>query len=88
MPHRQPVQLITTVGPPRQMLIQQRDEAGVVRWFQQVQQFMDQNIFQAQGRLLRQLSIEANGVSGVVATYCWPLIYCSFFIAPPSRPGE
>jgi len=50
-----------------QALVQQRDEAGVVRWLQQVGHFVHDGIFETLPWLLGQLRVEAESACPVVA---------------------
>ena len=50
MPHGQTVQHLTAGLPPGQESIQQRNEARVVRGFQQVDQLVDHDVFEALDR--------------------------------------
>lgn len=54
----QAVQSLSQLPPVRQVRVHQRDELRVMCRFQQVRQFVDDDVLQAFGRLLRQVRIE------------------------------
>ncbi len=58
MPHWQPVEELAAGLPLGQVVIHKGDEADVVGRFKQVDQLVDDDIFQAFPWLLRQLGIE------------------------------
>lgn len=61
MPHRQPVQQIPAGLPVEQVAIQEIREAATVGRLQQVKQFVDQDVFQANRRLASQFGVQADG---------------------------
>src|SRR5688572_25604661 len=61
MPQRSAVELVTEMTPLRHEFIHQAYEICVVRRFQQVDQLMHENIFEALRRLLGKLCVQADG---------------------------
>ena len=59
MTNRQLIQLRPESTPFGHESIHQRDEAGVVRWLQQVNHFMHDDVFQAFAGFLRQIGIQS-----------------------------
>src|SRR5438093_8192850 len=61
------IQSLPTEFPLRHESVHERDEAGVVGRLQQMNQFVENNVFQTLGWLLGELSVEANRACLVVA---------------------
>ncbi len=45
MLHRQPIQRLPVILPARHVAVDQGQEAGVVGWLEQVNQFVDEDVF-------------------------------------------
>jgi hypothetical protein len=60
MPNRRPVQLVTINSPRRQELVHQTNEPSVVRRLQEMNQCVNEDVFQALHRFLCQLSVQPN----------------------------
>ena len=68
MPHRQPVQQIPPGLPVGQVTVQEISKPATVGRLQQVKQFVDQDIFQADRRLAGQFGVQADGPGAGGAT--------------------
>jgi hypothetical protein len=67
VPHGQPVEGVAVGLPLEHELIHQRHKAGVVRRFEQVNHLVDDNIFKTFHGLSREIGIQSNGASVVIA---------------------
>lgn len=67
MSHGQSVQHIPAKLPLGHELIHQGHEAGIVRWFNQVNHFVNDYVFKTLPRLLGEVSIQANCAGGMIA---------------------
>lgn len=68
MPDWQAVKTLPQMFPVGEMQVHQASEAGVVGGFLDVDHFVDDEIFQALGRFLGEVSVEPDCAGGVVAT--------------------
>ena len=62
LPHREPVECLAVSLPLWHEAVHQSDEPGVVGGLQQVNQFVDNDVFEALAGFLGEIGVEADGV--------------------------
>lgn len=72
MHHGQAVKHVAILPPLRNMGVHQGNKAGIVRCFKQMRHFVDDDIFQALGRLLGEIGVQANAAHGQTAWQICP----------------